>query len=291
MNSFRKLVKKINDNVILRNLVLAVSAVLVLIALSSIMLSVFTRHGQERPVPAFGGMNVEEAMRSARHASVEAVIVDSLYVPAMPGGVVLEQSPSPGAKVKSGRKVFLTINASSQREAVIPYVAGYSLRQAKNNLEVAGFIIDKLVYQSDMATNNVLSQSYKGKPIEPGSKVKGTVGSGVTLVVGYSEEHSSGAIPRAVGFPLGEARSRLWEAGFNVGKVTYDDGVNALNEKDARVYAQSPHPMSLHTLGTPVMLYLTLDEKKVAKGKKESEAMVRKAAAAIADSLKAAARE
>ena len=287
MDSFKKLVKRINDNVILRNLVLAVSAILVLIALSSIMLSLLTRHGQTRPVPDFGGMNMEDVLKSARKASVEVVINDSLYVPSMPGGVVLEQSPSPGAKVKSGRKVFLTINSMSQKEAVIPYVAGYSLRQAKNNLEVAGFVIDKLIYQSDIATNNVLSQSYKGKPVNSGSKIKGTVGSGVTLVVGYSEGNTTGIIPRVVGFPLGEARSRLWEAGFNVGKITYDDGVNALNEKDARVYSQSLVPMSQHTLGTPVMLYLTLDENKIASGKKRSEAQARSAAAAIADSVSA----
>ncbi len=280
------LVKKINDNVIARNLVLAASGILVLVAVTGILLAVFTRHGQERVVPQFEGMTIDEAESSAHKASMKLVVADSLYIPAMPGGVIIEQAPSPGAKVKSGRKVFLTVNSYSQREAVIPYVAGYSLRQAKNNLEVAGFTIDRLVYTPDMATNNVLKQSYEGKAIGPGSTLKGIVGSGVMLVVGYSGEYSVAAVPQVVGFSLRDACSRLWEAGFNVGKISRDEGIDLLNEKDARVYAQSPGAMTRNVLGTQVSISITLDSNKVSSGRKQSAAQAARAAEeAAADSV------
>ena len=47
----------------------------------------------------------------------------------------------------------------------MPYVAGRSLRQAKNMLEVAGLGIEQIVYRPDLATNYVLEEYADGKRI------------------------------------------------------------------------------------------------------------------------------
>ncbi|MFR4025243.1 MAG: hypothetical protein ACLTZY_05330 [Alistipes indistinctus] len=96
--------------------------------------------------------------------------------------MILEQNPVAGAQVKSGRRVFVTINSYRQKMVTIPYVTGFSLRQAKSNLEMAGLGIDKLIYQNDIATNNVLEERYNGKIIHPGSKMRG--GNGCRYHVG-----------------------------------------------------------------------------------------------------------
>lgn len=285
MEYLTNLIRKINANPLTRNLVLAACAIIVFVFVVNLMLNLFTRHGQVREVPDLSGMSVEEAAHAGQGASLRIEINDSLYVPAYPGGVILEQNPSPGAKVKSGRRVFVTINSFRQKMVAIPYVTGYSLRQAKNNLEMAGLGIDKLIYRSDLATNYVLEERYNDKLISAGSQAEAEVGSGVTLVVGKGADAVAQAVPRLVGFSAREAKSRLWEAGFNVGKVSYDEGVNLLNEKDARVRAQSPGVGSRQQYGTAVNFTLSLDEDRIEKGRAEAERAAKAAAKAYADSL------
>lgn len=280
MNFLKKLVQRINRNILLRNAVLALCALIVLIFLISILLNVFTRHGQVRQVPDLSGMTVTEAKHAGRGAHLRIEINDSLYVPAYPGGVILEQIPAPGTEVKSGRRIFVTVNSFRQKTVVIPYVTGYSLRQAKNNLDLAGLEIDKLIYRPDMATNYVLEEFYGDKIITQGSKLETEVGSGITLIVGRSDDSRPQTIPRLAGFPLREAKSRLWEAGFNVGKITYDEGINPLNQRDAKAYIQSPGPGVRAALGATVNFSVTLDEQKVEKGIKDAVKSAKAAAEA-----------
>ena len=69
----------------------------------------------------------------------------------------------------------------------------------------------------------------------------------------------------AFGVSLREAKSRLWEQGFNVGAVVFDEGIDLLNQKDARVYGQQPVQGYATVVGSEVGLRLTLDAEKVAR--------------------------
>ncbi len=285
MDRFIDFIRKINANPITRNVVLAVCALIVFVFAVNLLLNLFTRHGQVREVPDFGGMSVQEAAQAGRGSALRIEINDSLYVPAYPGGVILEQNPSPGARVKSGRRVFVTINSFRQKMVTIPYVTGYSLRQAKNNLEMAGLGIDQLIYRNDLATNYVLEEKYNGKTIQAGNKTEAEVGSGITLVVGLGADAGAQAVPRLVGFSAREAKSRLWEAGFNVGKVSHDEGINLLNEKDARVRVQSPGVGSRLAYGSTVSFTLSLDEDRIEKGRLDADKAAKANAKAYADSV------
>lgn len=282
MGFLQNLVRRINRNIILRNVVLALCAFIVFIVLAILSLNLFTRHGQERLVPDFSGMTVEEALRAGRGSKLRIEVNDSLYVPAYEGGIILEQNPGPGDEVKSGRRIFVTVNSYRQKKVVIPYVTGYSLRQAKTNLDLAGLEIEKLIYRPDLATNNVLEERFGDKIIRPDNKLEAEVGSGITLLVGRGDDAVLQVVPRVVGFSLREAKSRLWEIGFNLGKVTVDEGITPLNERDAKVYSQSPAPGSRMEYGTPVNISLTLDEPKVEKGVAEAARAARAAAEAWA---------
>lgn len=290
MEFLKRLAQKINGNVITRNLVLAACGLVILVFLAQIMLNMFTRHGQVREVPDFSGMTVKEALKAGRGGNLSIEINDSLYAPQFEGGVILEQNPSPGAKVKSGRSIFVTVNSFSQKKVEIPYVTGFSLRQAKNNLEVAGFVIDRIIYRSDIATNNVLEQKYDGKTITPRSRIEAEIGSGVTLIVGLAPDAGLQPVPRIVGFSLREAKSRLWEAGFNIGRITRDEGVTTINEREAKVYSQSPPVGSRQNHGSDIDMSITLDEDKVAKGITAAERAATAAARALRDSLDNAAQ-
>jgi beta-lactam-binding protein with PASTA domain len=216
-------------------------------------------------------------------------------VPAYEGGVVLDQLPKGGVEVKSGRKVYVTINSFRQKMVKVPYVAGRSLRQAKNMLEVAGLEIEKLIYEDDIATNYVLGEYVGHEQVTEDSKLEIEMGSGVILKVGVQSDKNSAIVPKAIGQSLQAAKSRLWEQGLNIGKINFDEGINLLNQKDARVYRQSLSHNSTAKLGSAVDLWLTLDDKLVEKNSTASDKAAReleeerlKAEEALRDSLEQA---
>lgn len=65
------------------------------------------------------------------------------------------------------------------------------------------------------------------------------------------------------GIRVQQAKSRLWELGLNIGKISFDEGINLLNQREARVYLQTPSAGSRARLGAKVDLKLTLDAAKV----------------------------
>lgn len=256
---------------ILWNLTLIAVVLISLLVLSYIALAVGTRHGMRRTVPDFTGLGLKDAQYYAEKRGLKLIINDSLYVPAYPGGMVLEQLPKGGVDVKEGRKIYITINSFAQKKLPMPYVAGRSLRQAKNMLEGAGFGIERLEYVEDIATNYVLAQYLGGVEITEQSDIKIEKGTGVVLKVGVSPDQNMTTVPRLLGRKLFDAKGKLWEQGLNVGEVTYDEGITLLNEDDARVCRQSTLQSSQLPLGSKVSIHLTLDKEVVAAATAEAE--------------------
>lgn len=271
-----RIYETIRGNVLLRNLITAISLLIIILFLVNILLGLYTRHGEKYTVPNFIGSTFDQAKINATDGEMRLEIIDSLYMPKQPPGAVLDQSPKPGMGVKSGRRIFLTINAFRPRMDVIPYVTGFSLRQAKNVLESKGFEIERLVYRNDMATNNVLEQTYKGRAITQGSNVEAELGSAITLVVGVNTESRLPQVPKVIGLSLREAKSRLWEMGFNVGRVRNDSDVTADNLEDARIYRQDPGMLSRYEYGGGISLWLTADQQKVSTSSRNADAESRK---------------
>ena len=256
---------------IIYHAVLIVLALVGVIVVSSILMMIITRHGTHRTVPEFMGTKLDIVKQEAERRGLEIVVNDSLFVPAYEGGIVLDQLPKSGAEVKAGRKVYVTINSFREKMVKVPYVAGRSLRQAKNMLEVAGLGIEKLVYEEDIATNYVLAEMVDGIEMNAESDVELEMGSGVVLKVGVEPEKNSTIVPKAIGHGLQAAKSRLWEQGLNVGKIIFDEDIDLLSEKNARVYRQSLGHNITTGLGSAVSLWLTLDMEKVEKNSAESD--------------------
>lgn len=245
---------------LLRNIVLAVSLLIIVLFVTNILLGILTRHGQNKDVPNFIGSPIAEAHLMAENEKLEIIVNDSLYVPLYPGGVVLEQRPSAGkGKVKSGRKIYVTINASRQRSVAVPYVAGYSLRQAKSNLMTAGLEIERLEYVEDLANNYVISQQLHGVEITPDTTIMAPIGSKVTLIVGGNREHTE-VMPDLTGMSLREVKNTLWDMGLNLGGVEFDGVLDMAGQNSAKVYIQSPEPETEVRQGRTISVRLRLEE-------------------------------
>jgi beta-lactam-binding protein with PASTA domain len=184
-------------------------------------------------------------------------------VPSCPGGVIIDQIPTNGLIVKPGRKIYVTINSLNQRKSVVPYVAEQSLRRAKNQLETAGFTIERLEYVKYPATNYVLAEYVNDVAITANSKLQAYVGTGVVLRVGVAADANSVSVPNVFGLKLSEAKSRIWDAGLNVGELSFDKGITMQDREDAMVYRQSLFSNSTTWHGNTVALSLTLSQDKV----------------------------
>ena len=262
MSFIKKTYEIFRTSPVLRTLVAIVVAIALMLIVAHYLMQLGTRHGSRCSVPDFTGISIGDAEHLAKKHDLEIIVNDSLYVPVYDGGIVLEQNPNAEVAVKPGRKIYVTINSFAQKSVKIPYVTGYSLRQAKNNLEIAGLEIAELIYQSDMATNNVLEERFRDRVITRNDNIEAEAGSGITLVVGVSAESGAVSVPKVIGFPLKEAKSRLWEVGLNVGRVIFDEDIEVLDRKNARVYLQSPQQNKVLSLGQRVDLHLTLDPEK-----------------------------
>lgn len=244
---------------IVGNLTLAIVIALVLIFGAKGLLSVGTNHGEHIQVPEFVGMTLKDAQKAAKDAGVRLTVVDSVY--AKKGrGLVREQNPAPGAMVKEGRRVLLTMNAFGVQKVPVPNLVGYSTRQAMAELNTKGLTLGKIIYVADMATNNVLKQRYNGKPVEPGAMVEAEAS--IDIVVGLNPNNCETVIPDVRGKRSNEAARDLNDLYLNVSRLRYDKSVKTYEDTlKAVVYKQAPEPSHLPIkMGTEVTLYLRVEE-------------------------------
>lgn len=260
------------SNWIVRNILIAVSVVVVLVAGAMIFLNLVTQHGKEISVPDFSNMSVEEARYAASQAGMRVEVTDSVFVKRMQRGAVYRQNPAPGAKVKEGRRVVLTINAVNAKKVTVPNLVGLSLRQAKAELLSRGLVLNRLVYVQDMATNNVLRQLKGNREIEPGTMIDSE--SAIDLVLGLNDMDNKAYVPDVTGLKNMSAVDAIFDHSLNIKDLKFDETVKDYDDSlNAMVYRQVPEPSdSLSVaMGEEVMLYLTKDVTRIPVKKTENE--------------------
>ncbi len=249
------------SNWIVRNLLAALVFLVVLIAAVGIGLNLITRHNKTVTTPDFTNMTVSQAREAAREAGVSVKVTDSVFVSRLQGGVVFRQSPKAGATVKEGRSIFLTINSFVPRKVVMPNLIGYSLIEARSELNNRGLSVGRLIYVRDMATNRVLGQQCRGREVKPGDLV--VSGSGIDLTLGLSSEDNSTVVPRLIGMKYIRAVDALHEHSLNVGRIRFDSDIRTYADSTNAVVYKQDALGAYKMLGTAINLYLTLDPEKV----------------------------
>ncbi len=248
------------NNFYVRNVIFAVSTIILLLLLVNLGLMIYTRHGQTFETPNFGGMSLTDVQRLAHSKHLRIEVTDSVYIAHKAPGSVIEQNPKPKVRVKNNRTIFITLNATTAKKMRMPDVVGLSLRQAKATIEMQGFEVGRLSFAPDMASNNVLSQLYGGRTVQADELL--SVGSKIDLVLGKSHDSERTALPQLKGLSLVSAKSNIVEASLNVGKIKYDESVmNMADTMEAKVYAQYPVATDDTDLevGSQVDVYLTVN--------------------------------
>jgi beta-lactam-binding protein with PASTA domain len=254
----------ITSHLLLRNLVLAFIFFLIIIFLIFKWLKIYTRHNQALSVPDLTGLTISEVQDVMSQKKLRYVLFDSVYVNEFERGTVVDQHPAPGSIVKRNRKIFLTMNSVNPEKIVMPDLVNLTLRQALAKLKSCGLRIGEMIYEPDLAINEVLEQKYNGLPIRKGDTL--VKNSRIDLVIGKGLSNEKTVVPVIVGYSLQEAQSILASIVLKIGKPTYDSSI--INNEDsmrAIIYKQIPahNKSQLLKLGSSIDVWLTTDSTKL----------------------------
>ena len=140
-----------------------------------LFLRLSTRHGNFVIVPDLIGKNIQEFESQLNELDLQFIISDSgNYNPDFKINSVLDQLPKANSKVKQGRKIYLTLNASDFEMIEVPKITRITVRQARKTIESLGFIFGEIEYVDDIARDEVISISHEGNELNEGDFLKRT---------------------------------------------------------------------------------------------------------------------
>jgi hypothetical protein len=199
---------------VLMNFVYIVIAGVVLLWMLMWFLDYWTAHGEERVVPDVKGQTYDVAAGNVDLSGLRVAIADSVFDSYSRPGTIVEQVPIPGAKIKKGGTVYLTIVAFSPKLVTVPDFYNVSVRQARSMFEGIGIKDIRQVSVVSEYAGLVLGAKFNGVSLQPGARIP--VSSVVTLEVGsgWTEEVDSGA---------------------NVDENAIDNAINELNIEELNI--------------------------------------------------------
>jgi len=234
--------------------------VIILIFVTMQALKMYTHHGVSYPVPNFTGLTEHEALELAKKMNVIAEVVDSVYSNNAPPGVVVDQIPIAGFKVKENRIVSLTINSTMPEQVVLPRLINISIRQAMVLAENNGLQIGQITYEPSEFNDLVLKVRMGLRELNSGELLyKGTP---IDLVVGRMYGNAEVPLPDLTGLTREEAQNYLMNYMLNMGVTLYDSSVITPEDSlNARIWRQIPSPSTVRNVftGSSVDVWVSVD--------------------------------
>jgi beta-lactam-binding protein with PASTA domain len=239
------------------NFLIAIGLSLFLLWVVLKSMDVFTQHGDVYIVPDFNGQTLEQMAKKGYNDYFIFEIIDSVYFKSREKGTVVLQNPLPGAKVKQGRHMYLTIVAHTPEKVEMPNLKNISLRQALVTLDLNELLVGELEYVQYFARNAVIDQLINDEPVEAGTELlKGTI---IDLVLGKGDFTVMIPMPFLIGLKQMEARNLLHHYSLNVGMQYFLDDSDTAH---ARVYKTDPETLTdeMLALGQSVNIWYRSDE-------------------------------
>jgi len=254
----------LTSRVFLKHLILAILLTLIIVVFTLQQLKLYTRHGQSFPVPDFEGLTSQEIESIAEQYDMQYEIIDSVHFEGAKPGVVVEQVPEAGSRVKRNRVIFLTINSTVPEKVTLPKLTDISFRQAEALIENCGTILGNISYEPSEYNNLVLRVEQNAKELKQGDIV--FKGSSVDLIIGSSSGNQDTPLPNLTGFTFSEAENLLKSNMLSTGVLIYD-GTIITTEDTLSAFVWKQYPSISNTrilsLGTSVDLWFTRDSLKI----------------------------
>lgn len=226
---------KIFINTLLKHLGIIFVVSLVLIILVIIGLNSYTQHGEYILVPQLHGLDGDSLVENSDENFLKYSVIDSIYDAENRPGAVSRQNPMVGAKVKKGRKIYLTTVTKGREFIPMPNLVDLTIRRAIDVIYNSRLKVNQLIFIDNFARNAVLSQLIRQDTIAPETPV--LIGTAINLVVGNG--HNPGGVrpPFLIGKTAEEAREIIYKSSLNFGGA---DTIFSASKENLRVFKQFP---------------------------------------------------
>lgn len=232
-------------------------------------LKYYTNHGQQLELPDYIGQHISEASDDAEKRSFEIIVNDSIHIVGKKGGLIREQNPKGGSKVKENRKIYVTVTkhtADKITVADLPELYGRDFNRKRKELAYKNINAKVKSYRYDSGEpDHILEVWYKGMQIIGRSvnkkKVEINVGDTLDFVLS-SDGGGQFDIPDLVCMTLSEAKWSLESSKLALGKVIENGSID--NPEDAYIISQSPSPSIVDKIATGEPINVTISPNKPA---------------------------
>jgi serine/threonine-protein kinase len=208
-----------------------IGGILILLVIAdTIVMPLMTRQGSETEVPNVVNLSAQAAEARLKDARLGFMLGGEEYDPQRPKGTIINQVPEGGSKVKTGRRVTLTLSRGSA-SALVPTLEGFTLREAGMLLEKEGLQTGAITWFNDASRpDGVIIGS-----IPPAGTIM-KLNAEVQLIVNRAENEMLITVPKFIGLDLANAKQLAEENYLLIGDVNYSVKEDLLPET---VVAQS----------------------------------------------------
>ncbi len=258
------IVKFLLSKTFLKNLGLILATLALILIVVFLSFNIYTHHGEAKSLPDFKGLTESQFKKIIEDNDLRYKIIDSVHIADILPGVVVEQTPEAGEKVKRNRTIFFTINAYTAEKVQMPNVVESSLRDAKVTLESYGLKTGKIIYVPSEYTNLVMGQMYQGKPIERGTSI--TKGSRIDLMIGKGLSNQKTNVPDLTGMSKDKAEQICLNTSLNLGAIICDTTIKTAEDSlNAFIWKQRPKAEegTKLNLGASIDIWISLDSLKL----------------------------
>lgn len=162
---------------------LAMAIVLVLLVVGAKFgIDIYTHHGEAILIPDITHKSYADAKQILANEGLLIEVTDTGYVRTLPADCILEQSPQPGDKVKSGHVIYVIVNSGNTPTITLPdIIDNSSVREAIAKLTAMGFKVGPPQYIVG-EREWVYGATVNGRHVSAGERIP--VGAVVVLQVG-----------------------------------------------------------------------------------------------------------
>ena len=167
-------------------------------------------------VPDVAGKDEDDAQKALEKANL-VVTSEGKYDDNVEEGKVISTDPAAGTEVKEGASVKMYVSLGAE-PATVPNIVGMWESDAQNALYNAGLNPGNRTeeYSDKYEAGIVISQKTSAdKKVDKNSSVD--------YVVSKGPQIKKVSVPSLSNHSLEEAQQMLWDAGLNVGQITYED--------------------------------------------------------------------
>lgn len=248
MNLLNRHIKKI---LIHLSILAGISLVLGFLFLK-IYLPIHTNHGETVSIPDLSGYTFAEGIEVLEDSGLQyEVSVDSGFHLDKKPFEILKQIPPSNTQVKTGRKIYLTLNAKNAPLLKMPNLVNTPLKNVQEILANMGLERGEIIYVPDIGANVVLEQRYGGVKIPEGFEVP--KGAKIDLMVGDGLGNQVLNVPDLIGMDQIDAEFLILGSGLRVGeKKLMDTNTAAPGE----VVLQSPSAGTQVSTGEAINIWI-----------------------------------